>query len=584
MFETLADFYTYQNDDKKIYFELGISNQLTALKVKLEQPEKENCSYEIYFADLIFLNGEYVPLFSNGENKYPDKLQFNDFDYIEFRTNDEILENPKYLAKYNHLLWESPRKNIKFAKKAIDNYLVVLKTFQFSLEDNLSQRGYSDVFKNLHFLSEKINYRKDDCLNLLRQEIKFEKLNGYIIYDLIEYVVSNSKKISQKDLHLFLNFSDKIIRENTHPDLKEEYLKLLIKLTTKLNWSSKEYLNDLGEYYLIKSKDYEGSFVVHDFLIKSLQKFQKAGNKSRVEEVTVLIEKEKDNLNFKLIHTEHTSPELQKWFDTVDKFTDDLIENYSSKEIFEFIILSKDIFPSSETYEKKIQQSPLMELMTTMSFDINRNVSNYKNNGLNSYLIQLNNFSIRFLGMIFSKGIKCNKITSETLNDYLRNNSWIGRDIKYTNPDGKEEKHNWLDLLAPGLIQFFQQSEIDIKSNSNNSQGYILAIDSLTLKFEGIVREFSRKIGAQTIEFKDNGTEERISFEKLLENEKFRKIIPEDDLALFKLLYLSNDLNLRNNIAHSFYKLKDYSSSIVLLVISSILKIGNYKFDESHRA
>lgn len=584
MFETFADFYKYQNDDKKIYFELGISNQLTALRDKLEKPEKANCSYEIYFADLMFRKGEYVPLFSNGENKYPDISQFNDFDYIEFRTNDNDLENSKYLAKYNHLLWESPRKNLQFAKKAIDNYIVVLKTSHFSLEDNLSQRGYSEVFKNLHFLSEKINYRIDDCLNLLIQEIEFEKLNGFIKYDLIDYAISNIKKIAQKDLNLFLNFSNKIIRENTYPDLKEEYLKLLIKLATKLNKSSKVYLNDLGEYYLIKSKDYEGSFVVHDFLIKSLQKFQKAGNKQRVEEVTVLIEKEKDNLNFKLIQTEHTSPELQKWFDTVDKFTDDLIENYSSKEIFEFIILSKDIFPSSETYEKKIQQSPLMELMTTMSFDINRNVSNNKNNGLNSYLIQLNNFSIRFLGMIFRKGIKCNKITSETLYDYLRNNSWIGCDIKYTNPDGKEEKHNWLDLLAPGLRQFFQQSEIDIKSNSNNSQGYILAIDSLTLKFEGIVREFSRKIGAQTIEFKDNGTEERISFEKLLENEKFKKTIPEDDLALFKFLYLSNDLNLRNNIAHSFYKVKDYSSSIVLLIISSILKIGNYKFEESHRA
>ncbi|APG59833.1 DUF4209 domain-containing protein [Christiangramia salexigens] len=584
MFETFADFYKYQDNDKKIYFELGISNQLTALRDKLEKPEKENCSYEIYFADFNFRNGEYVPLFSNGENQYPDKSQFNDFDYIEFRTNDGNLENPKYLAKYNHLLWESPRKNIKFAKKAIDNYLVVLQTFQISLEDNLSQRGYSEVFKNFHYLSEKINYRKIDCLNLLIKEIEFDKLNGFIKFDLIAYVLSNRKKIDQKDLNLFLNFSNKVIHENTYPDLKEEYLKLLIQLASKLNKSSKKYLNDLGEYYLKKSKDYEGSFVVHDFLIKSLQKFQKAGNKQRVEEVTVLIEKEKDNLNFKLIQTEHTSPELQKWFDTVDKFTDDLIENYSSKEIFEFIILSKDIFPSSKTYEKKIQKSPLMDLMTTMNFDINRNVSNNKNNGLNSYLIQLNNFSIRFLGMIFSKGIKCNKITSETLCDYLRNNSWIGRDIKYTNPDGKEEKHNWLDLLAPGLIQFFQQSEIDIKSNSNNSQGYILSIDSLTLKFEGIVREFSRKIGAQTIEFKDNGTQERISFEKLLENEKFKKTIPEDDLALFKFLYLSYDLNLRNNIAHSFYKVKDYSSSIVLLIISSILKIGNYKFEESHRA
>jgi hypothetical protein len=107
-----------------------------------------------------------------------------------------------------------------------------------------------------------------------------------------------------------------------------------------------------------------------------------------------------------------------------------------------------------------------------------------------------------------------------------------------------------------------------------------LAIDSLVIKFEGLLREFSRAIGAQTIEIKENGTEERISFEKLLENKKFKNLIPEDDIALFKFLFTSAGMNLRNNIAHCFYKTKNYSPALMFLLIAALLKLGNYKFDK----
>lgn len=104
--------------------------------------------------------------------------------------------------------------------------------------------------------------------------------------------------------------------------------------------------------------------------------------------------------------------------------------------------------------------------------------------------------------------------------DYLKNNSWYGYDFIYLDTNKERQGFNWIELLSPSLQNFFAQAEIDLKTNSHNSQGYILAIDSLVLKFEGLFREFSRMIGVQTIEIKDNSTEERISFDKLLDNEK----------------------------------------------------------------
>ena len=128
-------------------------------------------------------------------------------------------------------------------------------------------------------------------------------------------------------------------------------------------------------------------------------------------------------------------------------------------------------------------------------------------------------------------------------------------------------------------IAIWNQEAINIHGlHKNNPLGYILSIDSLTLKFEGVLRAFSRQIGAQTIEIKENGTQERISFDKLLENEKITRLIPSDDLALFKFLFSKDKLNLRNNVAHCFYKPNDYSASIVWLLICAFLKLGNYKF------
>lgn len=106
-----------------------------------------------------------------------------------------------------------------------------------------------------------------------------------------------------------------------------------------------------------------------------------------------------------------------------------------------------------------------------------------------------------------------------------------------------------------------------------------MAIDSLVLKFEGLLREFSRALGAQTIEIKKNGTKKRISFDKLMDNEKVRALIPEGDIAFFKFLFTSDGMELRNNIAHSFYSTKNYSSEKMLLLIVPLPRLGNFKIE-----
>lgn len=576
MFKSLKDYYDFIKNDNGFDQKFGISSNLTSLRDSIEDvDEKKKCTFEIYFSDFNFKQGNYVPLISNNESSYPSQSLFEDFEYIKYRAglNDSI--SPKYLAKYNHLLWDSSHKHIDYAKKAIDNYFKFLNSALLPKDDNLSNRGFSEMFKNLFVLAQTINYKKDDSIKFLIDKLDTEDINGFQKYLLMGFITKNSKKLDIEYSNRFFAYSKEVIEKNLYPDLNKEYLQLLIDISIKLGKSQRDFHNKLGDCHIADSSKHKESFVVHDFYLKALKEYQKAGNKKKIEEVTVLIEKAKDNLNFKSIKTEHSSPELQKWYDALNEMTTNLVEKGESKDIYEHLMCSEQIFPKAKVLDEKIN-SVMMDLVSTMSFDINRNVSGNKG-GINSYYIHIQNFTLRHLWLVFSKGLKNGKISFDSLKDFLKNNTWYGVEFSIKNPAGKKETYNWLQLLTPALDSYFKQSEIDIKTNTNSSSGYILSIDSLVLKFEGILREFSRFNSAQTIDIKENGTQERISFEKLLENEKFKELVPEDDIALFKFLFTSEGMNLRNNIAHCFFKSKDYSAAIMWLLICAFLKLGNYK-------
>jgi hypothetical protein len=180
------------------------------------------------------------------------------------------------------------------------------------------------------------------------------------------------------------------------------------------------------------------------------------------------------------------------------------------------------------------------------------------------------------LWFIFEKGIKNGKISFQSLIDYLQNNTWYGNELIEVSD---KTSFNWIELLSPSLELFFKQIEKDINLREINDSLYILCIDSLTLKFEGLLRDFCKNIDAQTIELDKTGTKEIIKIETFLDNSKFKELVTEDDIALFKFLFTSDGMNLRNNIAHCFYKTKNYNPAKMLLLISAILKLGSYKYD-----
>jgi len=580
-FNTLDDYYQFVEGDTSLLYDINLAKKLLALRDKLsDETLKSNCTYELHFVEFPFHKGKFSPQisFTNGE-EYPNLSLFEaGVDYLKARAARTV--NSKFRGKYNHLLWELLKHN-DFGRLAVDSYYALLEhvyTHDITIAaDALTQQAFNNHFETLYTISQGLNYRADDVMALFDKYLKSDKLSEFRKVSIMTFISTEAKKINAPVLQNFFDYSKEIVDSGEHPLLVEKYLDLLILLSHKLKVSAAPLYENLAEHFLAEG-DKRQDFISHDFYLKAISNFQKAGNKAKVEEVSVLLEKAKRTLNFKTITTEHSSETLNTIWKNMIARLDEILQAGDSEVIYEYLIHGPGFLPTAKSLSNNIE-SDFAKLMRVMTFDINKNVNQNGTAGVNTYLLYIQNFTLPLLWYVFSNAAKKGTFSFDSLVTYLKQHSWYRKDFTFVDGDGDKQGFDWIQMLAPALRSFFQQSEIDIVQGKNSDDGYILAVDSLSLKFEGLLRELCRAIGAQTIEFKADGTQERISFDKLLGNEKILGLIHADDVAFLKWLFTDEGLNLRNNVAHCFYPARKYSAGIMFLLIVALLRLGNYEFN-----
>jgi hypothetical protein len=580
-FNTLDDYYQFVEGDTSLLYDINLAKKLLALRDKLsDETLKSNCTYELHFVEFPFHKGKLSPQisFTNGE-EYPNLSLFQaGVYYLKARAAGTV--NSKFRGKYNHLLWELLKHN-DFGRLAVDSYYALLEhvyTHDITIAaDTLTQQAFNNHFETLYTISQRLNHRANDVMALFDKYLKSDKLSGFRKASMMTFISTEAKKINAPVLQNFFDYSKEIVESGEHPLLVEKHLDLLILLSHKLKVSATPSYEKLAEHFLAEGNKRQ-DFISHDFYLKAISNFQKAGNKAKVEDVSGLVEKAKRTLNFKKVTSEHSSEMLNHlWRDMIARI-DKILALNDSEAIYDYLIHGPGFLPTAKSLEENIQ-SEISKIMRVMTFDINKNIDQKGVGGINVYLVYIQNFTLKLTWYMFSNGIKAGTFTFDSLIGYLKRRSWYGRDFTFIDGDGERQGFDWIQLISPSLLSFFKQSELDMAQGKNSDEGYILAVDSLSLKFEGLLREFCRTIGAQTIEFKADGTQERISFDKLLSNEKVEAIIPPDDIAFLKWLFTDEGFNLRNNVAHCFYPARKYSAGIMFLLIMALLRLGNYEFN-----
>ena len=128
-------------------------------------------------------------------------------------------------------------------------------------------------------------------------------------------------------------------------------------------------------------------------------------------------------------------------------------------------------------------------------------------------------------------------------------------------------------MIDIGLKEFFKQCSKILRGQNTD---WRFTIEFLSMKFEGILRDIIQLSGENIVKENKQGEVVNCLLDDLLRTETIRQTFDEDDRLLFNYVFTSKGLNIRNNVAHCFYKPQDYCANNALLVLLCILRLGKF--------
>ncbi|XZF14857.1 DUF4209 domain-containing protein [Chitinophagaceae bacterium MMS25-I14] len=595
-FLNLNDFYNYIEKEDIQTRNWEIANGLRRLYEKEKDPlVKKNLGWEWRAFDFGLDDGKLIPLHSNTSEdgkviyEYPSISEFAEegIAYLQYRI--EKISNPYLKIRYNQILWNSPAKNHQYAKNAVDSCLKIFNTKSIQTEDCWSKKF--NLFKNGLALSIQAKHKTDLFKKIFHSWLFDERtfpnyLKIFLLREVIE--IPQFKKEDYNDcLDLVKKIGESYKRKKTDYHFWKDIYEIGLKIAQKTGSDTKIWNRRIGDTLVTLAEnkmDDTSRMLPLSFLKDALPFYKLAGAQKKIKQVEQRYFEIKKELKLSTIKVDFSHEEAEEYDKLLEARTNEILAN-SSEEILSYLIFNPHLFPNKQHILKLIKNEPksFLDFSVLIKFDINHNVSSKNDSKIRetSKLYEKYDFLMRIstlplLQRTFVEGIKREKITYKTVLDYIYKHAWLGQELVNYDSGGELIKYSWISLIAPSILEYFFQMESALKSH--NPPNWILPIDSLTLKFEGALRDFVRLLGVSTtITGKGNILREKY-IEELLTDPEITKRFNENDLLFFNYLFVSKDgFNLRNNIAHSFFRFHDYHFHLMHLLICAILKLGQYR-------
>ncbi len=531
---------------------------------------------------------------------YPNYQDFDESKYKYLVERFENTCNPLLKARYAHILWCGPRKHAKYAKAAIDAYLELVNVYERK-DRNAPAKHFGldvlQVMQNAYFLGHQVKYRTDEIKSELKRLIlnfNFKSSSSFALRaNFIELMLDARKRLPNDDFAGFQDICWKVAlilikANNIHAAV--DMLKLGERIDERLganthNWTLKR----AKLYELLMSQRKKGDLAIPDFCLCALEEYKKAGSKAKVRELEKKYVELKSSLKLQAFSSEIDLTEtIQKY----NNFANQLVER-SADEIIGFLMHNKNLLPKYKDLQKQVKEQNreyvFQSFAATSVIDSRGHQAEHFSVEENEYhsILQQYSWSIELnkkflIDAIFHAAIRQNKLSTETFLDFLSKHSWFGKTLYYNSPAGEKIEYNWLNLIAPALNEYFIQMH-HYFINPINHPNFVLSIDSLTLKMEGLIRDMCEICGVSTFYQTKNSKGGNIVREKdihaLLYEDKIKQLFNEDDLLFFRFLLVEKaGYNLRHRIAHALMHFQEYGVVYIYLLIIALLKLGKYDF------
>jgi len=529
--------------------------------------------------------------------EYPNIKLFeeDDFNYLKERlakTNNAYLK-----ARYSHVLWHSPKKHLNFAKTAAESYLEIAKILYKEIDSSDSKSlgiHVTNTLENSILISSRLKDKtifedaKEFLLKVVNDFSHTDRL--YVNTSLLFFMLDQKKLFKREDFNGLENEIYKIAQSQGENDFRKiDILQLGKKIDLKLGNNNLIWDKEIGESYESMSykREDDTNLVSTQFAQEAAKYFKLAKEEAKTQELTDRYEHLKENMKLGQFSTKI---DLTKIMEFVRKFSDE-ISSKKIEEILPILMYDKNILPSydeleTQAFEQK-KNHPMQFLATTTVIDNNGHVSEYfvsDEEHIYHAILQNFDFSLQFcrnhlLREIFLKGVLKGNITTHDFTKFMREKTWLGQNITRTFRQGEEEVYNWLNLIMPSINEYLVQLYFYL-TNQNNHLNFVLCIDSLALKIEGILRDMVNMGGGTSFFFTPDKSGNSIAREKdinaLLREDVIKKLISKDDLLFLKYLLVEKaGLNLRNKVSHSLFRhAQYYSIDYMNLLIVAILRLA----------
>ncbi|MBU2493320.1 MAG: DUF4209 domain-containing protein [Bacteroidetes bacterium] len=602
-FKTLDDIYNIIDDPK---FETDDFSKISSMFQKCRDSyQKEGNESEamlsqrnMEFVDFNITENKLHPMISDTIKDgliipgYPSLDQFDVQAYQLLKLRLQQTKNKYLKIQYGHLLWLTYQREFIYAKEAIENYLNLIPFF--ILESN-NQTLHSDMaivhyIKNLYYISKQTKYRFYDAQEIVLQFFRhnFQLPAEYRIKLEIGNLLSQERKVFKNKV----DFSIADIFWTTYKKLfnEKELWPSLDILFLGVRFMSapdiiKVWNREIAAVYEELMNINISEMAALDFCQKAIKYYDLAEDYKKIQELKNKEQKLKENLPLGELKLGLDFTEERRSFEKEAK----KISELPFIEIIRLLTFDKSILPTKEFCEKaaeeNIKQQPMHYLIDAYYYDQKGNTSKKVSHDeklyqfmLDNYRIQLNHLHIPFIHWIIYYSVANGKINTSNLINHFVENSWFGKDLEQR-VFSKSVSYNWLEAVMPAINDYITK----LKYTENNKfyhVSYIMCIDSLTLKIEGLLRDFLQIQGISTTKQKNN-REEIITEEKdlneLLYEDKVTELFDEDDLLFLRyLLVEKTGFNLRNGVAHSLLLPQQYSVEFMHLLFLAVLKIGSF--------
>ena len=521
-------------------------------------------------ANLEVLASQGVHLFEINKD-YSNAEQTNNLRYDYFVARIAQTSNNFLIARYAHIAYLlKPSK--QYAQIALNAYISLLSL-------NLEPTSYDNISKYIIEIASSqrvMNIAIDAIKAALLSDIPY-RAKYYILQN-----ISDQRSFKISDFDFIPELCHKIAESLEAGIFKENVLMLGLlfarKDSTKYNsliLTFNELLGDNAEAQLHNIEDDPSNIALpqlnQNIYLKMMEYYKQAKNEKKYNHAHTCYNENKKNLKYLTFQSKvPQDPQITKII--YERYNS--IMDRSSNEILAYLCDGDPyVFPPEYILQELTRHSKTIEGFETISVDINgnsRKVDEYEFHKFHIFHTCISN-QFQYLASVVQYATQKKKLSYSLMRKFLLKTAF---GIKYPfNRGNLEYNYTWFEQIDFVLKEYFKQMN---RMLNNKTADWRNVIDILPSKFEGIMRDIVYLSGGSTIKMTSNNDTIVVLLEDLLKSESLKQFFNQDDINLFVYTFTKKGYNIRNNVAHGFYKPQDYSFFYATLVLLCVLRLVKY--------